>query len=128
MLSYARDEMFTYCGTVLVSVNPYKSLPCFGPKDIRRYTGARLGKEPPHIFATAEACMDNIRTGSGDQSVIISGESGAGKTESTRRLVQYLAAVTVSRSAERNWVMQQVSQIHRGPTPSLSPRHLLCRF
>ncbi|KAI4797687.1 hypothetical protein KUCAC02_024927 [Chaenocephalus aceratus] len=85
----------TYTGSILVAVNPYQLLPIYTPDQIRLYTNRKIGELPPHIFA--------IRNNK-DQCCIISGESGAGKTESTKLILQFLAAI----SGQHSWIEQQV--------------------
>ncbi|KAJ3111043.1 cytochrome c oxidase subunit 1, partial [Phlyctochytrium bullatum] len=77
----------TYTGSILVALNPYENLEIYGTASIRQYSGARLHDNPPHIYALAEQALHNIRGSSENQSVIISGESGAGKSESTKSIL-----------------------------------------
>ncbi|KAF5898435.1 unconventional myosin-VIIa isoform X2, partial [Clarias magur] len=94
----------TYTGSILVAVNPYQLLPLYTPEQVQLYTNRRLGELPPHVFAIADSCFFNMRRSRQDQCCIISGESGAGKTESTKLMLQYLAAV----SGQRSWIEQQI--------------------
>jgi len=91
---FAQDRIYTYVGPILVSVNPYRPLPLYDAPTLQRYIGRQLGEEAPHLYALAEhAYRDMLREGM-NQSVLISGESGAGKTEATKVILQYLAAVS----------------------------------
>ncbi|XP_045339846.1 unconventional myosin-VIIa isoform X2 [Leopardus geoffroyi] len=94
----------TYTGSILVAVNPYQLLSIYSPEHIRQYTNKKIGEMPPHIFAIADNCYFNMKRNSRDQCCIISGESGAGKTESTKLILQFLAAV----SGQHSWIEQQV--------------------
>ncbi|XP_047446348.1 unconventional myosin-VIIa-like isoform X2 [Mugil cephalus] len=94
LIRYKQDITYTYTGSVLVAVNPYKDHPIYSPEQVKLYHGRRLGELPPHIFAIAEACYFNMTRHLRDQCCIISGESGAGKTESTKLILQYLAAIS----------------------------------
>ncbi|XP_038285929.1 unconventional myosin-VIIa isoform X3 [Canis lupus familiaris] len=94
----------TYTGSILVAVNPYQLLSIYSPEHIRQYTNKKIGEMPPHIFAIADNCYFNMKRNSRDQCCIISGESGAGKTESTKLILQFLAAI----SGQHSWIEQQV--------------------
>ncbi|XP_012813580.1 unconventional myosin-VIIa isoform X3 [Xenopus tropicalis] len=94
----------TYTGSILVAVNPYQLLPIYTPDQIRLYTNRKIGEMPPHIFAIADNCYFNMQRNNKDQCCIISGESGAGKTESTKLILQFLAAI----SGQHSWIEQQV--------------------
>ncbi|CAB1325889.1 unnamed protein product [Coregonus sp. 'balchen'] len=97
-------NLLTYTGSVLVAVNPYQELPLYTADQVRLYHGRRLGELPPHVFAIADTCYFNMRRHNRDQCCIISGESGAGKTESTKLVLQFLAAV----SGQHSWIEQQI--------------------
>ncbi|XP_017163533.1 myosin VIIAa isoform X1 [Poecilia reticulata] len=94
----------TYTGSILVAVNPYQLLPIYTADQIRLYTNKKIGEMPPHIFAIADNCYFNMQRNNRDQCCIISGESGAGKTESTKLILQFLAAI----SGQHSWIEQQV--------------------
>lgn len=91
---YMADLIYTYIGPVLIAVNPYKSLPYFTEKEIDLYHGSAAHENPPHIYAVAETMFQNMIIDEENQCVIISGESGAGKTESSKLLMNYIAAVS----------------------------------
>ncbi len=90
-------RIYTYVGPIVVALNPYAwRTDIYTDKTAAAYRGAPLGKLPPHLFALAEAAHEQMTTASDRQCIVISGESGSGKTEATRILVRYL----VGRSAE----------------------------
>uniref|UniRef100_A0A674CKG4 Unconventional myosin-VIIa-like n=1 Tax=Salmo trutta TaxID=8032 RepID=A0A674CKG4_SALTR len=104
LVRHRQGIIYTYIGSVLVAVNPYQELPLYTADQVRRYHGRRLGELPPHVFAIADTCYFNMRRHNRDQCCIISGESGAGKTESTKLVLQFLAAV----SGQHSWIEQQI--------------------
>ncbi|XP_040911103.1 unconventional myosin-VIIa-like [Toxotes jaculatrix] len=106
LLRHKQGIIYTYTGSVLVAVNPYKDFPIYSNDQVRLYHGRKLGELPPHIFAIAEACYFNMTRHQRNQCCIISGESGAGKTESTKLILQYLAAVSGEFSEQR--IEQQI--------------------
>ncbi|XP_053294879.1 unconventional myosin-VIIa [Pleuronectes platessa] len=94
LLRHRQGIFYTYTGSVLVAVNPYQDFPIYSAEQVKLYHGQKLGELPPHIFAIAESCYFNMTRHLRNQCCIISGESGAGKTESTKLILQYLAAVS----------------------------------
>ena len=88
-----RQAIYTYCGIVLVAINPYADLPLYGPDIIRAYRGHSMGELEPHIFAVAEEAYAKLEREKCDLSIIVSGESGAGKTVSAKYAMRYFAAV-----------------------------------
>uniref|UniRef100_A0A672ZFW3 Myosin VIIBb n=1 Tax=Sphaeramia orbicularis TaxID=375764 RepID=A0A672ZFW3_9TELE len=94
LLRHKQGNIYTYTGSVLVAVNPYQDFPLYSSDQVSLYRGRKLGELPPHIFAIAESCYFNMKRHLKNQCCIISGESGAGKTESTKLILQYLAAVS----------------------------------
>nr|XP_061795835.1 unconventional myosin-VIIa-like [Nerophis lumbriciformis] len=93
-LRHKQGFIYTYTGSVLVAVNPYQFFPIYSNDQVKLYRGKKLGQLPPHIFAIAESCYFNMKRHLRNQCCIISGESGAGKTESTKLILQYLAAIS----------------------------------
>uniref|UniRef100_A0A8C9ETY1 Unconventional myosin-X-like n=1 Tax=Pavo cristatus TaxID=9049 RepID=A0A8C9ETY1_PAVCR len=92
---YQQGNIYTNIGSILASVNPYKPIPGLYSVDaIELYRQHRLGELPPHIFATANECYCCLWKRHDSQCVLISGESGAGKTESTKLLLKFLSAMS----------------------------------
>ena len=94
----------TYTGSILVAVNPYQILPIYTADQIKLYKERKIGELPPHIFAIGDNAYSNMKRYRQDQCIVISGESGAGKTESTKLILQYLAAI----SGKHSWIEQQI--------------------
>ena len=88
---YAKDLIYTYTGYILIAVNPYKSLTCYGDAEMRAYRGKSIGVLPPHLYAMADRAFRSMKVDGESQSIVISGESGAGKTESSKIVMKYLA-------------------------------------
>lgn len=93
-----RQLIYTYCGIVLVAINPYFDLPLYGSDIIQAYRGHAMGELEPHIFAVSEEAYAKLEREKCDISIIVSGESGAGKTVSAKYAMRYFAAVGGSES------------------------------
>ncbi|XP_056428430.1 unconventional myosin-Ie isoform X2 [Hyla sarda] len=91
---YMDDFIFTYIGPVLISVNPFKQMPYFGDKEVEMYQGAAPYENPPHIYALADNMYRNMIIDRENQCVIISGESGAGKTVAAKYIMSYISKIS----------------------------------
>ncbi|CAD6501646.1 BgTH12-01896 [Blumeria graminis f. sp. triticale] len=106
---YQADLIYTYSGLFLVAVNPYCPLPIYTHEYINMYKGQGREETKPHIFAMADEAFRNLVEEGQNQSILVTGESGAGKTENTKKVIQYLAAVAFSESPVKNKVQQQTN-------------------
>uniref|UniRef100_A0A8C7Y095 Myosin Ic, paralog b n=1 Tax=Oryzias sinensis TaxID=183150 RepID=A0A8C7Y095_9TELE len=88
---FKENLIYTYIGSVLVSVNPYKDLEIYNKNHMERYRGVNFYEVSPHIYAVADNSYRSMRTERKDQCILISGESGAGKTEASKKILQYYA-------------------------------------
>ncbi|KAF9225527.1 myosin class I heavy chain [Gyrodon lividus] len=91
---WTNGEIYTYIGSVLISVNPFRDLGIYTDETLQKYKGKNRLEVPPHVFSIAESAYYNMNAYHENQCVIISGESGAGKTEAAKRIMQYIAAVS----------------------------------
>lgn len=82
----SKEELiYTYIGSVLVSVNPYKNLPIYGSDYVEKYRNVNFYELPPHVFALTDTALRSLRGELVNQCILISGESGAGKTEASKK-------------------------------------------
>ncbi|KAF5177222.1 Myosin [Thalictrum thalictroides] len=106
---FALNEIYTYTGNILIAVNPFQRLPhLYDVHMMEQYKGATFGELSPHLFAVADACYRALINEHGSQSILVSGESGAGKTETTKMLMRYLAFMGGRSGTEGRTVEQQV--------------------
>uniref|UniRef100_A0A8D3BH60 Osteoclast-stimulating factor 1 n=1 Tax=Scophthalmus maximus TaxID=52904 RepID=A0A8D3BH60_SCOMX len=91
---YMDDYIFTYIGPVLISVNPFKQMPYFTDREVELYQGAAQYENPPHIYALTDNMYRNMMIDGENQCVIISGESGAGKTVAAKYIMGYISKVS----------------------------------
>ncbi|XP_035686562.1 myosin-16-like isoform X3 [Branchiostoma floridae] len=100
---YYHQLIYTYSGLFCVVINPYKRLPIYGADVVALYKGKRKTEVPPHLFAVSDNAYTNMLQNSESQSMLITGESGAGKTENTKKVIAYfanVAALTTSKPAK----------------------------
>ncbi|WEW55954.1 class II myosin [Emydomyces testavorans] len=107
---YQSDLIYTYSGLFLVTVNPYCQLPIYSNEYIKLYKGQSREDTKPHIFAMADQAFRNLVEEGENQSILVTGESGAGKTENTKKVIQYLAAVAASESKTGSKQLSNLSQ------------------
>merc|ERR1711981_273462 len=93
---YSVFMIYTYSGLFCVTVNPYKMLPVYGEKMIDCYRGKRRTEMPPHLYSIADNAYSNMVRDRDNQSMLITGESGAGKTVNTKKVIQYFSLVAAS--------------------------------
>ncbi|KAL5698271.1 hypothetical protein ACHQM5_029334 [Ranunculus cassubicifolius] len=106
---YALNDIYTYTGSILIAVNPFTRLPhLYNSHMMEQYKGATLGELSPHVFAVADASYRAMVNEGRSQSILVSGESGAGKTETTKLIMQYLTYVGGRAASDDRTVEQQV--------------------
>ncbi|XP_020845743.1 unconventional myosin-Ia [Phascolarctos cinereus] len=106
---FQHKEIYTYIGNVLISVNPYQQLPIFGPEFIDKYKEYNFYELKPHIYALANQAYQSLTDHDKDQCIIITGESGSGKTEASKLVMSYVAAVC-EKGEDVNSVKEQLLQ------------------
>ncbi|XP_063078649.1 myosin-4-like [Engraulis encrasicolus] len=103
---YAAWMIYTYSGLFCVTVNPYKWLPVYNPEVVAAYRGKKRMEVPPHIFALSDNAYQFMLTDRENQSILITGESGAGKTVNTKRVIQYFATIAVSADKKKEGTLE----------------------
>ncbi|XP_043931136.1 unconventional myosin-Ib isoform X2 [Protopterus annectens] len=106
---FDHNEIYTYIGSVVVSINPYRSLPIYTPEKVEEYRNRNFYELSPHIYALADEAYRSLRDQDKDQCILITGESGAGKTEASKLVMSYVAAVC-GKGIEVNQVKEQLLQ------------------
>ncbi|XP_031459872.1 unconventional myosin-IXb isoform X5 [Phasianus colchicus] len=91
---FLKHKIYTYAGSILIAINPFKFLPIYNPKYVKLYENHQLGKLEPHIFAIADVAYHTMLKKHVNQCIVISGESGSGKTQSTNFLIHCLTALS----------------------------------
>ncbi|KAG7272623.1 hypothetical protein CRUP_033132 [Coryphaenoides rupestris] len=112
---YAAWMIYTYSGLFCVTVNPYKWLPVYDSEVVAAYRGKKRTEAPPHIFSISDNAYQYMLTDRENQSVLITGESGAGKTVNTKRVIQYFASIAavggaVKKDASKGTLEDQIIQ------------------
>jgi myosin V len=111
---YAQHEIYTYSGIVLIAVNPFQRVSLYGPDAIQSYTTKSKMELDPHLFAIAQEAHVRMRKDNIGQTIIVSGESGAGKTESAKLIMRFLASVTGSEGdGPRTKSLDESSEVER---------------
>jgi myosin-1 len=91
---FKENLIYTYIGQVLISVNPYKQIDIYGSKDAKAYNNKHFFEVPPHIYAITDTAFRALKNENREQCILISGESGSGKTEASKKVLHYIAEVT----------------------------------
>lgn len=107
-LRYSSNMIYTYSGLFLVAINPYKKLPIYGEDAVKGYKGKKRSEMAPHIFAVADNAYNDMLQDKENQSILITGESGAGKTENTKKVIQYMASIACSSKGKLGTLEQQI--------------------
>ncbi|KAH6578714.1 hypothetical protein BASA60_003550 [Batrachochytrium salamandrivorans] len=108
---YYSNLIYTYSGLFCVTVNPYKKLPIYTDDIIKAYRGKKRIEVPPHVYSIADSAYREMLDNKENQSILITGESGAGKTENTKKVIQYLAsAASLGSSKGLGKLEQQILQ------------------
>uniref|UniRef100_A0A8D0A6U7 Myosin heavy chain 9 n=1 Tax=Sander lucioperca TaxID=283035 RepID=A0A8D0A6U7_SANLU len=101
---YYSGLIYTYSGLFCVVINPYKNLPIYSEEIVEMYKGKKRHEMPPHIYAITDTAYRSMMQDREDQSILCTGESGAGKTENTKKVIQYLAHVASSHKTKKDQV------------------------
>ncbi|XP_013864337.1 myosin-9 isoform X1 [Austrofundulus limnaeus] len=99
---YYSGLIYTYSGLFCVVINPYKNLPIYSEEIVEMYKGKKRHEMPPHIYAITDTSYRSMMQDREDQSILCTGESGAGKTENTKKVIQYLAHVASSHKTKKD--------------------------
>ncbi|TYI15928.1 hypothetical protein ES332_A08G221000v1 [Gossypium tomentosum] len=108
-IRYGIKEIYTYCGNILIAINPFQAIShLYDTKLMDSYKGAQLGDRSPHVFAITDVAYRAMNNEGKSNSILVSGESGAGKTETTKMIMRYLAYLGGHAAAEARTVERKV--------------------
>jgi len=105
---YNENLIYTYIGSVLVSVNPYRDLNLYTEYHLKKYQGANFYESPPHVYAISDNVYRSMRNESRDQCILISGESGSGKTEASKHILQHLSVCSAGGDDKKQHIKDQL--------------------
>lgn len=105
-----QPKIYTRTGPILVGMNPWQDLAIYTPEVLHSYRRKSFDKMPPHIYSVSESAFANLQTTRKNQTILVSGDSGSGKTESTKFMMQYLAAVANKEHGSHGNIEQRVLQ------------------
>ena len=109
VVRYKNELIYTYSGLFCIAINPYKRFPIYTQRSMEIYIGKRRNECPPHIFGVAEGSFQGMMNVGKNQSILITGESGAGKTENTKKVISYFASIGASGKKKEGEVGLEVS-------------------
>ncbi|KAM5250662.1 myosin-9 isoform 1-T1 [Hipposideros larvatus] len=118
---YYSGLIYTYSGLFCVVINPYKNLPIYSEEIVDMYKGKKRHEMPPHIYAITDTAYRSMMQDREDQSILCTGESGAGKTENTKKVIQYLAHVASSHKSKKDQVSVGLSPHEDAPRATAWP-------
>uniref|UniRef100_A0A673MZ17 Unconventional myosin-Ib n=1 Tax=Sinocyclocheilus rhinocerous TaxID=307959 RepID=A0A673MZ17_9TELE len=127
---FDHNEIYTYIGSVVISMNPYKSLPIYTAEKVEEYRNRNFYELSPHIYALADEAYRSLREQDNDQCILITGESGAGKTEASKFVMSYVAAVC-GKGQEVSKVKEQLLQsnpVLEGESSTFSGKYMDIEF
>ena len=101
VVRYKNQLIYTYSGLFCIAINPYTRFPIYTERAMEMYHGKRRNECPPHIFGVAEGSYRGTMNTGKNQSILITGESGAGKTENTKKVIQYFAFVAAANAPKK---------------------------
>lgn len=111
-IRYGIKEIYTYCGNILIAINPFQAIShLYDTKLMDSYKGAQLGDRSPHVFAITDVAYRAMNNEGKSNSILVSGESGAGKTETTKMIMRYLAYLGGHAAAEARTVERKVLEV-----------------
>jgi len=123
VVRYRANAIYTYTGPLLISINPFQRIPgLYDEATMTVYKGASVRELPPHVFAAAEAAKQSLLRDSMDQSLVISGESGAGKTEAAKAIMRYIVFSSSNAAEQADSVAPPTASTLTTSTPPLPPQ------
>merc|ERR1711944_126346 len=124
VVRYKNELIYTYSGLFCIAINPYKRFPIYTQRSMEIYIGKRRSECPPHIFGVAEGSYQGMMNLGKNQSILITGESGAGKTENTKKVISYFASIGATGKKKEGEIELEESNIaHEGTLAALRQKH-----